>query len=127
VAAKAGEGSRDAILTALIDATLPASLAGRPEGHLVTTTLRDNLDGYLDVLDLPGRGSSGDDGDAQAQLENVRCPVIVAIPRYASPLRRWAQRVVLDSVPDGRPATLAVADGPELPLAPLVDPTGLRR
>jgi pimeloyl-ACP methyl ester carboxylesterase len=124
-AAKAGEGSRDAVLAALIDAVLPASLAGRPEGDLVTTMLRDNLDSYLDMLELPSPRSTGDDGDVQAQLQNVRCPVIVTMPRHASSLQRWAQRVVLDCLPDGRSATLDVRDGPELPLAPLVDPDGV--
>ena len=123
VAANAGEGSRDAVLAALVEAMLPASLAGRPEADLVTAMLRDNLDGYLGVLDPPGPRSAGD--DARAQLENVRCTVVVAAPQHPSPLQRWMQRVVLDSLPDGRPATLAVRDGPELPLAPLVDPDGV--
>jgi pimeloyl-ACP methyl ester carboxylesterase len=101
VAARSGKASRDAVLAALIDAVLPASLEGRPEGDLVTTILRDNLDGYLD---LRGPGSSRDDGDApQVQLQNVRCPVVVAIPRSASPVQRWAQGLVLDSVPDAVP------------------------
>jgi hypothetical protein len=125
VAAKAGEGSPDDVLAALIEAALPASLTGRPEGDLVTTMLRDNLDGYLSMLDVPSPGPSGSDDDVQAQLENVRCPVIVTTPRHPSSLQRWAQRVVLDSLPDGRPATLAVRDGPELPLTPLVDPDGV--
>jgi pimeloyl-ACP methyl ester carboxylesterase len=122
LAAKSGAGSRDAVLAALVDAVLPASLAGRPEGDLVTTILRDNLDGYLDPR---GPGPSGDGGALQAQLEDLRCPVIVAIARNASPLQRWAQREVLDSVPDARPASLAVDGGRELPLAPLVDPDGI--
>lgn len=120
VAAQAGEGSRDAVLAALVDAVLPASLADRPEGDLVTAILRDNLDGYLEMR---GPGTWGDGGDApEAQLENVRCPVTVAIPRDASPLQRWAQRVALDDVPHARPASLAVDGGRELALAPLVDP-----
>jgi hypothetical protein len=86
--------------------------------------LRDNIDSYLRMLGRPSPRSS-DDGDLRAQLENVRCPVIVTMPQHASPLQRGAQRVVLDSLPNGRSATLAVRDGPELPLAPLVDPDGV--
>jgi hypothetical protein len=39
-------------------------------------------------IELRGPGSSGDNGEPlRAQLENVRCPVVVAIPRNASSLQ----------------------------------------
>jgi pimeloyl-ACP methyl ester carboxylesterase len=123
VAAQASEGSRDAAHAALLSAVLPASLACRPEGDLVAAILRDNLDSYLAMR---GPGYPGAGGDSlSARLEDVACPVTVAIARDATPLQRWAQRMVLESVPDARAATLAVDSGRELALAPLIDPDGL--